>query len=60
MATPSKDYSERPCKNPRCKVIFKPTRAWQEFHSEACRRAYHNLGVTECPECGAVFERKDQ
>jgi hypothetical protein len=58
MTKQSKDYPERPCKNSRCLVIFKPTRAWQEFHNEECRRAYHSKGVTQCPKCGAVFERK--
>lgn len=31
----------RTCAYASCGVRFKPTRPWQRFHADACRRAFH-------------------
>lgn len=53
----AKDLPERPCKNPKCKIMFKPTREWQLFHSPECRAEFYE-GTTECPQCHHIFNRE--
>lgn len=37
------DLPRRECRLPSCRKVFTPTREWQDFHDDACRKAYWKM-----------------